>query len=63
MQADYLPKFIEMLRGNGAQRVVVYSLQDTSQNIRESGGNFGLYTWGGAPKPAAHALRGHYRHI
>jgi hypothetical protein len=58
MQADYLPKFIEMLRGNGAQRVVVYSLQDTSQNIRESGGNFGLYTWGGAPKPAAHALRG-----
>jgi hypothetical protein len=57
-QRDYLVRFIPWLRANGAIRVIVYSLQNSGQNLWDGGHNFGLYTWDGYPNPAAAALRG-----
>ncbi len=57
-QATFLTSMIGMLRANGAERVFVYSLQNTGQNQCKAGNNFGLYTWDGVAKPSAAALRG-----
>jgi hypothetical protein len=57
-QRDYLTQFISMLRANGAERVMVYSLQDTGRDAFNPENNFGLYTWEGNPKLAVAPLRG-----
>lgn len=57
-QATYLRSMDSMLRANGAERVFIYSLQNTGTNQCKPGNNYGLYTWDGVAKPAATALRG-----
>lgn len=57
-QAAYLVSMDSLLRANGAERVVIYSMQNTGTNQCKPGNNFGLYTWDGVAKPAGMALRG-----
>lgn len=57
-QRDYLVSMVGMLRENGAERVIVYSMQNTGPNAFRNYNNFGLYTWDGVVKPAGVALRG-----